>query len=77
MRILEVIESKRWKNNKTGATASIYGAVPYTSETEKQEWSIETVGFTWRKSDGTIGLGRPPAATYEEAINVMNRINNL
>lgn len=75
MRIIEVIESKAWKNKRTGATVSIYGAVPYFSEAEKADWEVVTRGFTWRSSDGTIGLGRAPAATRDEAEAVMNRIN--
>lgn len=76
MRIIEVIESKRWKNTVTGATASIYGAVPYTSEADKGRWVVETVGYTWRREDGTVGLGRVPAKTLEEALAVMERVNS-
>jgi len=76
MYIVKVIESRRWKNSKTGQTASIYGAVPYYSEKDKADWEIETIGYTWANSDGTIGLGRVPVKTEQEAIDVMNRINN-
>lgn len=77
MRVVEVIESKRWKNISSGATASIYGAVPYWNKEEEKNWKIETIGYTWRCNDGTIGLGRQCVATYEEAVEVMDRVNNL
>lgn len=77
MRILEVIESKHWINKVTGQTASIYGSVPYFSESDKANWSIEVRGYTWLCKDGTIGLGRQPAKTRAEALEVMDRVNNL
>lgn len=76
MKILEVIESKRWINKINGRTASIYGAVPYVSLSEKLEWEIETVGYTWRLDNGTIGLGRIPAKTKNEALKIMQDFNN-
>ena len=74
--ITEVIPSRHWINSRTGQRVSIYGAVPYHSDKDKAEWSIKAVGWTWRRRDGTIGLGRPAAKTYEEAVALMNRINN-
>jgi hypothetical protein len=76
MRILEVIESKQWVNSETGATASIYGSLPWRSVTEKDQWAIVVRGFTWKNSNGTIGLGRRPAKTYAEALEVMEKFNN-
>ena len=75
MKVTNIILAKRWRNFKTGQTASLYGAVPYCSEQEKKEWHIEVIGYTWKLSDGTIGLGRVPAKTMEEAREVMNRVN--
>lgn len=75
MKILEVIESKRWKHIKTGQTASIYGAVPYTNESDKPNWTIETVGYTWKLDNGTVGLGRVPANTMSEALAIMHKFN--
>lgn len=75
MRILEVIPSKSWKNTHTGATASLYGAVPYVTTAEAEGWEIVVKGYTWLCSNDTIGLGRPPAKTYEEAVEVMNKFN--
>lgn len=75
MKIIDVIESKRWINKVTGQTASIYGAVPYTSSSDKPNWTIEAVGFTWQMDNGTIGLGRQPAKTRLEAVNFMDEYN--
>lgn len=75
MRILEVIESKHWRNKVTGQTASIYGAMPYASSADKANWELATGGFTWRNDNGTIGLGRVPAKTREEALEVMRKFN--
>jgi len=75
--IVEIIESKIWVNLVTGLTASIYGAVPYGSDADKDDWEVKTVGYTWKLKDGTIGLGRRPVKTYEEAVEVMNKVNAL
>lgn len=77
MRVLEVIESRAWFNLKTGQCVSLYGSLPYVSDADKADWEIRTRGFTWRNSNGTIGLGRAPAATREEAEAVMARVNAL
>lgn len=74
MKIVEVIPAKEWFNPDTGATASIYGAVPYHGE--QGSWIIREVGFTWRTDQGTIGIGKRPAATRAEAERVMHNINN-
>jgi hypothetical protein len=66
--LYEPIEYVRWKNTVTGATASIYGAVPWTSARDKANWITETVGWTVRNlKDGTVGIGRVPWKTYAEA----------
>lgn len=56
-----VIPSRRWRNESTGETASIYGASPGPG------WTLETTGWTIRWGDGTVGCGRPPFATEAEA----------
>lgn len=73
----EVIESRRWINAVTGATASLYGSAPYVSESDKANWHIETVGYTIRDNKrGTIGIGRKPFATKEQAQEWINaRLN--
>jgi hypothetical protein len=63
-----VIESKRWVNKMTGATASVYGAVPWSSGADKPNWSVETVGWTVEDmKNGTVGIGRPPWKSKSEA----------
>ena len=65
----EVIPSKRWKHKQTGATASLYGAVPWTGAPgdRKEDWHLEEVGWTISWPDGTIGIGRPPFKSKAEA----------
>jgi len=68
--IFEVIPSKHWINSETGQTASIYGAVPYLSENEKQKWSVALRGYTVRNlKTGAVGIGRTPWKTEEEALD--------
>jgi hypothetical protein len=78
MRVLEVIPSRRWRH-VSGRTASIYGALPWTGAggNTQADWKMETSGWTWVNDNGTIGLGRPPAATREEAEEVMRKVNKL
>ena len=76
MKIHSIILAKRWKNFKTEQTASLYGAVPYCSDAERKDWQVEVVGYTWKLTDGTIGLGRKPVKTYREAEKIMNSFNN-
>lgn len=69
----EVIEARRWKHTgnaaqpATGRTASVYGSVPWVSEADRSAWTLEVVGYTIKHPDGTVGIGRPPFATREEA----------
>ncbi len=75
MKIIEVIESRHYRNTITNNTASLYGAVPWQNASEAENWIIETRGYTWRLDDGTIGLGRQPVKTKSEAIEIMNIFN--
>ena len=52
---MEVVPLLRWKNNKTGQTASFYGARPFFCDAGKEDWDIENQGFTVRFGDGTLG----------------------
>jgi hypothetical protein len=62
-----VIESKAWKCDD-GRTASLYGAVPWTSEGEASRWKLVTRGYTVQDNvTGTIGIGRVPWPTRAEA----------
>ena len=55
MKRYEVIERKIWRH-ESGRVAAIYGAVPWTSETEKLQWRMESAGWTIRDSKiGTVG----------------------
>lgn len=67
MKRYEAIESKVWIG-PDGMTASIYGAVPYNSEADKDKWSIKVVGWTIRDTvNNTVGIGRMPWDTKGEA----------
>lgn len=70
-----VIPSRRWRHAPTGRTASLYGAAPWTSAADKGNWQIEESGFTIQNPDGTIGCGKPPSATIEEAQALADRLN--
>ena len=66
----QVIESKIWKHKLTGATVSIYGASPWTSPTDKVNWSIEVRGWTvLNPYTNEVGIGRVPWGTKEAAQN--------
>ena len=63
----EVIESKKWVCDD-GRTASIYGACPWTSESERSQWRIQVCGYTVRHlKTGTVGIGRKPWPTRQAA----------
>lgn len=63
----DVIPSRRWQRDD-GRTASVYGSVPWVSDSERDRWSMVNVGWTVRDNQrGTIGVGRAPWATREEA----------
>lgn len=76
MKIVNIIPSKHWKNAVTGATTSIYGSVPYVNEQDKANWQIVIRGYTWQLDNGTVGLGRQPAKTMNEALEVMKQFNS-
>ncbi len=64
----EVVESRCWVNSSTGATASLYGSIPWTSEDDKANWSVVVKGYTIQNNQtGVIGGGRVPWKTREEA----------
>jgi hypothetical protein len=63
----EIIDSRHWKH-ASGATASLYGAVPWSNEADRVNWRIVIVGYTVRDNvRGTVGIGRKPFETYNEA----------
>lgn len=64
----EVIPARLWRNRVTGATASVYGALPWTSEADKSNWEMASVGWTIRDNrDNTVGLGHKPWGTATAA----------
>ena len=68
MQRYEVIESRHWKNIVTDASASIYGAVPWTTATDEGNWQVVTSGFTIQNTrTGTVGIGKVPWKTRAEA----------
>lgn len=75
MRILEIVPYRLWVNMKNGRSASVHGSCPWLSSDEKADWEMQTQGFTWRMNNGTFGFGRVPAATREEAEEVMRKFN--
>lgn len=63
----EVIESRVWMRDD-GLRASIYGACPWTNDADKQRWQLVTQGWTvCDVRSNTVGLGRAPFKTREEA----------
>lgn len=64
----EVLKSVCWVHVPSGNTASIYGAVPWTRDSEKKNWQHLDQGWTVRNPyNGTVGVGRIPWKTKEEA----------
>lgn len=76
MRILRVLPYRVYVH-VSGRTVSIRGACPWNSKDEERFWTLETRGWTWECDDGTYGLCRVPAKTYAEALETMERVNNL
>lgn len=73
----EVVESRSWKNSRTGATASLYGAVPYQRDAESEGWAVVTNGFTIQDNvRGTVGIGRKPFTTKAEAQTVADEMES-
>lgn len=63
----EVVESRVWQRDD-GAKASIFGAMPWTSEQEKTRWQVVSQGWTVRDNKtNTVGMGRPPFPRQEDA----------
>jgi hypothetical protein len=62
-----IVIENRFYRHTTGRTASIYGSLPWRNEAEKAGWTLVSEGYTIEHPDGTVGLGRKPFATKEEA----------
>lgn len=71
----EVVQSVVWLNTRTGAKASIYGAVPWLRPQDKADWTTKQEGWTVRNPNtGQVGIGRPPCATFQEAEALAKRL---
>lgn len=77
---IQVIPS-RVHMHTSGNRASVYGAVPWRSSAEREEWSTVINGYTWEVVDTqgrvTVGLCRMPAETLKEALEVAERWVNV
>lgn len=70
----EVIPYRVWLRDD-GKQASLYGAVPYLSDAEKARWQVVERGWTVRDNHfNTVGMGRTPFATREEAQAFITKI---
>lgn len=71
MQTIQIIPFRSWVHSVTGAKASVYGSIPWTSAQDKDNWEIVTSGYTWEVVDtfgaATVGLCRVPAKTLSEA----------
>jgi hypothetical protein len=80
MRITKVLPYTFYKH-KSGRSASIRGACPWVSDADKANWTKVTQGWTWEVVDNrgniTYGLGRKPAETEAEALQVMREYNKM
>jgi hypothetical protein len=75
MQKFEIIESKHWKHS-TGRTASIYGAVPWTSSDDAVNWVVVSAGWTvYNTRTNTVGIGRKPFQTKAEAEAFISQFN--
>lgn len=73
--MLTVIPHRHYRH-ESGRTASLYGASPWVNQSERVQWSTVESGYTWSdSSSGTIGLGRAPVATREDAEAIAAPIN--
>lgn len=63
----ELVRASMWVRDD-GATASIYGSDPWTSEAERARWVLESRGWTVRNPHtGEVGAMRQPWPTRAEA----------
>jgi hypothetical protein len=71
------VEPYRFWLHTSGRRASLFGALPWTSEADKQNWTLTEKGFTIKNPDGTRGCGRPPCDTFEEAQALAEKLNAI
>lgn len=64
MKAIKIIKSKVWYDKKTGFKCSIYGCRPYKSD----NWKLLETGYTTKNDNGTVGNGKKPFKTLDDAI---------
>ncbi len=63
----ETVKARYWLNQRTLATASVYGAHPGNGA-DDSDWQIVENGWTIRDNvAGTVGMSRQPFETQQEA----------
>lgn len=73
-----IVENKVWENDVTGQRASIYGAVPYHSQKEAENWKMVTNGYSVTDMVDNIGcVGGRVFSTKGEAEQKMKSLNEL
>lgn len=76
---IRIIPNTAWVHTPTGKKASIYGAAPWGFGPNPGTWEVVTTGYTWERvsyrGNVTVGLGRVPAKTYEEAVEVAEKFS--
>jgi hypothetical protein len=64
----------QWRNRETGATASVFGACPWTSDAERPNWIKESCG--WGYFDTRNGTAHGKNGTLlDDAIAQVNAMN--
>lgn len=72
--VVDIIPARVWVH-ADGRKASTYGAAPWLTDADRQNWRMETRGYTFMMNDGTVGMGQKPAPTYEDAVRRANTFN--
>lgn len=63
---VKIVPSFKWVHQITAQWVSIYGAVPWTTPSEKKLWKKEQVGWTtYNVNDNTYGFGRQPFSSED------------
>lgn len=74
-----IVPHRVWRNLKNGSTASVYGAIPYTSAADAINWCVVENGYTIHDTlKGTYGAYSCPAGSSEDhAKAVATVLNNM
>lgn len=75
---VKVVPHKKWYNKRDGREASLYGASPWKSPFEAQDWEVVQKGYTWECVDHrgfvTIGASRRPVESREKAEEIAEKL---